>query len=179
MNLCFAGEDYRFRPMTKEELPTLLSMIAARMRWMDEQGIRQWNCTHYDQVYPFSYYEAALARGELFVLAHRESGEVVCAAALKTEDDRWENPKGDAFYLHHFVSRLDAKGAGSVFLQRAEAYAIKAGKAYFRLDSATDNANLEHYYQTRGYVAVGECVDGEYTGILREKKLSGGNQDVS
>ncbi len=157
----------------------MVALILSRMRWMDEVGIRQWNCTHYDEVYPMSYYEAAQARGEIFVLVHRDSGEMVCAAALKETDDRWVAPQGSAFYLHHFVSKRGASGAGSEFLRRAEQYAAQVGKEYFRLDSATDNAALEKYYRTRGYVAVGECVDGEYTGILREKKLTGGNGNVS
>lgn len=175
----YTGEEALFRPMTADELPILLCMINARMRWMDEKGICQWNCTHYDEVYPLSYYEAALARGELFVLAHRKTGQIVCAAALKNRDDRWVDPQGTAIYLHHFVSRTDHPGAGSEFLRRAEEYAAGIGKEYFRLDSATDNQALERYYTTRGYVAVGECIDGEYTGILREKKLTGGNQNVS
>ena len=57
------------------------------------------------------------------------------------------------------------------FLEKAEEYCIKQGKRYLRLDSAVGNQTLEEYYTSRGYVEAGQCVDGLYRGILRQKKL--------
>ena len=42
---------------------------------------------------------------------------------------------------------------------------------YFRLDSAVDNDALTQYYESQGFLPVGECEDGPYRGILRQKKL--------
>lgn len=171
-------DTYTFREIKKEEIPLMFSLILKRMEWMDLKGIKQWNVTAYDEVYPLSYYEEHRLLHEVFVLEKKENGGIVAAAVLKKEDDRWEGVKvyaeQTAFYLHNFVSRIGERGAGEIFLYFAEKYASMKGMEYFRLDSADDNVKLEEYYAAKGYVPVGECVDGLYRGVLREKKLPQG-----
>ena len=167
---------YAFRKIRKEEIPVMFSIILSRMKWMDEVGIDQWNNTFYDEVYPVSYYEEHRSAGEVFVLEEISTGEIVSAAVLKNEDDRWEHI-GDystksAFYLHNFCSRIDKKGTGKIFLDFAEEYARICGKDVFRLDSADENKVLEAYYESRGYIPRGVCIDGLYKGILREKEIN-------
>ena len=145
-------------------------MIMRRVAWMDTVGIRQWNVTKYDQRYPLSYYEMRRQQDELFVLAEKETGKILSVGALLHEDERWPDV-ASAYYLHHLASDPDAKGMGSIFLQKAEEYTAQQGKAYMRLDSAIGNKNLETYYASRGYQPAGYCKDGLYEGVLREKKL--------
>ncbi|MBQ8592379.1 MAG: MBL fold metallo-hydrolase [Lachnospiraceae bacterium] len=163
--------DYLFREITKEEIPQMFELILKRMIWMDEKGIKQWNVTKYDEVYPLHYYEDAWNRGEIFVLVDKIAGEIVCAGALKESDERWKKDNIPAFYLHHFVTKVGEQGIGRVFLQYAEKYAKEKGKIFFRLDSAVGNDKLTKYYEEQGYLPVGSCVDGMYEGILRQKKL--------
>ena len=166
---------YVFRKIREEEIPVMFSIILSRMRWMDEVGIDQWNNTFYDEVYPLSYYEEHRRAGEVFVLEEISTGEIVSAAVLKNEDDRWEHIEDystkEAFYLHNFCSRIDKKGTGKIFLDFAEEYARICEKDVFRLDSADDNKVLEAYYEGRGYAPKGFCIDGLYKGILREKQV--------
>ena len=89
---------------------------------------------------------------------------------LKEQDDRW-NDSEPALYLHNFVTRVEAPGAGSTFLRFAEEYALKKGKKYLRLDSAADNPSLARYYTSQGFVPAGTCTEGGYNGILRQKEL--------
>ncbi len=163
-------EKYIFREITKEEIPQMFDLILARMKWMDEKGIKQWNVTYYDEVYPMSYYEEARKKGILYVLEKRQTGEIVCGAVLKEEDDRWPDD-GVAVYLHNFATKIGEKGIGAYFLECVEQYAIQKNKDSFRLDSAIDNEFLTKYYEEKGFLPVGTCVDGLYEGILREKKL--------
>lgn len=169
------SEEYTFRQIKKEEVPLMFSLILSRMKWMDAVGIKQWNVTFYDEVYPIAYYEEHRLQGNVFVLEKKADKTIVAAAVLKKEDDRWEGVTGfkehSAFYLHNFASSSSEKGAGEIFLYFAEKYAADSGMEYMRLDSADDNNKLEEYYSSKGYVPVGECVDGLYKGILREKKL--------
>ena len=164
-----------FRQIKKEEIPEMFDIILERVKWMDETGIKQWNVTGYAEAYPLPYYEEKYEKGEVFVLGDLQSGKILCAGVLRNEDERWDHvcdsADGSALYLHNFASRVSSKGAGSIFLEYAENYAAKAGKQYFRLDSADDNEFLTAYYSSRGYLPAGECVDGPYTGIVREKKL--------
>lgn len=160
---------YIFRQAKKEEIPAVFDLIMGRVAWMDQVGIRQWNTTKYDQRYPLSYYEQRRQMEELFVLTD-EAGQILAVGALLHEDERWP-VQVSAYYLHHLASRVDARGAGSIFLQRAEAYTARMGKRYLRLDSAVGNGNLAHFYASRGYVEAGTCTDGLYEGILRQKEL--------
>lgn len=163
-------ERYIFREATQQEVPEVFALIMRRVAWMDRVGIRQWNTTKYDECYPISYYEERRQKGELFVLEDGAAGRILCVGALFHEDPRWPDP-ASARYLHHLAAELDAKGAGSLFLQKAEAYTASQGKRYLRLDSAVDNKTLEAYYTSRGYTEAGCCTDGLYEGILRQKRL--------
>lgn len=161
---------YVFRRIAAGEVPQVFALILDRIKWMDQQGIRQWNTTDYASVYPLSYYEAMCREGLLFVLAEESSGEIVSAAVLKEQDDRWADD-APAVYLHNFVSRIGVPGAGSQFLQYTEEAARSAGKLYFRLDSAVSNEALGQYYESHGFLPAGTCEDGPYRGTLRQKAL--------
>ena len=170
-------KDFLFRPINFHEIPLMFDIIISRMKWMDEVGIKQWNVTEYDKVYPVSYYEEMYRLGQVFVLERKSTGQIVAAAVLKHEDDRWEHlgslyEQHSAFYLHNFATVIGEKGVGAVFLRLAEDFAAKEGKEFFRLDSADDNERLEKYYSEKGYSPVGYCIDGRYTGILRQKLLN-------
>lgn len=167
--------EYIFREIKAEEIPLMFKLITDRMKWMDDNGIKQWNVTFYDEVYPVSYYEKRHRMGEVFVLEEKCSGDIAAVGVLKKEDERWETvqeyTEKSAYYLHNFASDPKKNGAGEVFLYYAEKYALSRKMEYMRLDSADDNKRLEEYYSEKGYIPVGCCVDGLYKGILREKKL--------
>ena len=163
-------QDCVFRRLRADEVPQMFSMILARMRWMDENGIRQWNATEYDRAYPLEYYMDEQYRGRIFALASVPADEIVCAAILKEEDERWMDGT-PALYIHNFVSRTDAGGVGARFIEFAGEYARSLGKEYLRLDSAEDNAALAAYYERQGFLPAGKCTDGPYRGVLRQKKL--------
>ncbi len=170
-------ENYIFRKIESDEVERLFYLIAQRVRWMDEVGIEQWNVTDYMTVYPMEYYTEKYEKGEIFVLADDESGEIVCGAVLKSEDERWDNRQSSdnaepAFYVHNFATEIGKNGVGRLFLDCAERYAAEAGKRFMRLDSAVDNEPLSRYYEALGYEVVGECTDGAYEGLLRQKKLA-------
>lgn len=165
---------YAFRRAENHEVQLVFDLIMGRVKWMDDVGIRQWNVTDYAGCYPPEHYEAARQRGELFVMTD-EAKEIIACAVLKQEDERWPQTMQaaePAFYLHHFATRVGAIGVGRVFLQKAEEYAAAQGKTRFRLDSADDNPFLTDYYTALGYMPMGACVDGMYSGVLREKVLT-------
>ncbi len=166
-------EKYIFRKIKEYEIPTMFELIKSRVKWMDKVGIKQWNVTDYLNVYPLSYYMEHFRNGEVFVLVDSKD-EMVCAAVLKSKDERWKGSNFDddipSFYVHNLASKIGAAGTGRVFLELAEKYAKSVGKVYMRLDSAVDNDELTAYYDSMGYIPVGFCIDGAYEGILRQKK---------
>lgn len=164
------SDRYIFREIKESEIPQMFNLIIERMKWMDEKGIQQWNVTKYDEVYPQTYYEEKRKAKEVFVLEDTLTNQIVCGAVLLENDDRWHDDV-PALYLHNFVTKINEKGVGGIFIDKAEMYALQLGKQYFRLDCAKDNASLCQYYENKGFIFAGECQDGLYEGILRQKKL--------
>lgn len=163
-------KQYQFRRLSVQEAPQMFDLIVQRIRWMDEEGIRQWNETQYDKAYPLETKEAACQNGTAFGLVD-DAGCIVCAAILLETDEYWPEDDINALYLHSFASRRDCPGAGAAFLRAAEDYARNLGKTHLRLDSQKDNEKLAQYYRSQGFMDMGECEDGPYRGTLRQKKL--------
>lgn len=162
---------YVFRAAKAEELDSVFTLYEKRVRWMDGEGIRQWNVTDYLTAYPKSYYQEQQALGNLYVLF---DGGVAGAVVLLQEDERWRDKAGEpAFYVHNLVTDPAVKGIGKQLLLEVEKTARMHGKRYVRLDCAVDNAFLNRYYASMGYEPVGECQDGPYIGNRREKIIAG------
>ena len=157
-----------FRKAKPEEVQTVFGLIEKRVKWMDKNGIHQWNDTDYLNVYPLSYYEMHREHGRLYVLCD-ESGQIQSAAVLLEQDPRW-NRDEPAFYIHNLVS-AEGTGTGTRFIKEAEQFAVRAGKQFLRLDSADGNAKLTLFYENLGFKPCCTCIDGDYHGILRQKIL--------
>ena len=164
------SESRIFRKMTPEEVPQLFRLVQERIEWMNEKGIRQWNVLKYDEIYPLSYYQEEQRQGHLFALLDAADGRVLSGGILRETDERWPDDV-PALYLHSFVSKPGAPGAGAAFLSHVESLSRAMDKRCLRLDSACDNAPLGRYYESLGFAAVGECEDGPYRGTLRQKQL--------
>ena len=164
-------ERHIFRPLALAEVPVMFGLILSRVRWMDETGIRHWNVTKYHEAYPLESCLAEWPDGTMFALTDVCTGELQAAGSLLDCDEFWPEDGIPAIYLHRFVSRIGAGGAGAVFLAQAEQWARNRGAEYLRLDSADDNPRLTLYYEEKGFHPVGTCTDGPYTGVLRQKKL--------
>jgi len=165
--------DYTFRKGSSDDAEVLYNLVVARIAWMDNKGIRQWNVTEYLERFPMDYYVEKQRIGELYVLVDNKSGKVVCSAVLKEKDDRWPDDGEKALYLHNFASAVGwFEPVGDIFLDYCLQLAHKMGKSFFRLDCAVDNAFLNQYYSQRGYSEAGYCTHGLYKGVLRQKKIS-------
>ena len=75
------------------------------------------------------------------------------------------------YYIHNLASNPYQKGTGKLFFSYLESFTKEKGKEYLRLDSLRGNETLEDYYSMLGFVEKGTCVDRNYHGILRERKL--------
>lgn len=150
------------------ELTQVYDLINARIRWMDEMGICQWNTVNYWEAYPKSHYERAVEAGCLYVL--REQGRIAGALVLKEEDPYWDDG-ASACYIHNLATALDARGAGAQLLETCGRIASERGKKFLRLDCALSNQRLNDYYEALGFSSVCDFLDGTYHGIKRQKLL--------
>lgn len=87
-----------------------------------------------------------------------------------SKDARWKD-QANAYYIHNLDSTPYQKGTGKIFFSYLEDFARKKGKEYLRLDSLRRNTSLKDYYSMLCFVEKGTCIDGDYHGILRERKL--------
>ena len=152
------------------DVPAAFRLYEARVAWMEQTGLRQWNATDYLAVYPPAYFEKQARAQRLYVL--EAAGALAGAVVLLTSDPRWDaHPAAGAYYIHNLVTDPAQRGAGRVLLAEVERLARADGRTCLRLDCAVDNAFLNRYYEALGYLPAGRCVDGLYTGILQEKIL--------
>lgn len=162
--------EYVFETGTADDLTSVYALIDARIRWMDQVGIEQWNKTDYWHCFPREYYEEAVEAGILYVLKQGDTAQVVGAVVIHDHDRLWTDDK-PAYYIHNLVTSSGHPGAGTVILEFCERLALENRRACLRLDCATANAKLNAYYEARGFRYVGSVVDGPYTGNQREKAL--------
>lgn len=165
MNLCF-------EPADSSDLNSVYEIIKKRVNWMEEKGLKQWNCTDYLRVYPLSYFSEHQKNERLFVLRDIDTDIVMAVMVLLELDERWPGYENrNSFFVHNFATLPNVAGLGGIMLKYAEKYAISSGKSYLRLDCPSDNEFLNNYYEERGYIPAGECIDRLYRGNRKEKKL--------
>ena len=177
--------EYYFTAAQPAEAEEIFALIDARIRWMDEMGIEQWNKSDYWKCYPRSYYFDAIGERKLYVVKEADCdrscgeegreedgrcGRIAAAVVLRDADGRWPDD-GRALYVHNLVTALDAGGAGAALLRFCERLAAERGKEFLRLDCAASNRRLNDYYEEQGYTLRGNVSDGAYAGNLREKAL--------
>ena len=163
---------YTLRPAAAGDIDAVFALFEQRVDWMNRQSIHQWNDTDYLNAYPADYYREMRAKDCLYVLTDVATGKIAGAAVLLSEDERWTECEDEpAFYVHNLVTDSSASGAGRALLAAAEALGQAHGKRYMRLDCAVDSAFLNGYYESLGYRAAGQCEDGPYVGVKRQKEL--------
>lgn len=54
--------EYRFRRAQNADVDQMMEIIRDRIKWMDKQGLHQWNKTDYMQQYPREYFLEGLKR---------------------------------------------------------------------------------------------------------------------
>jgi len=164
--------DYIFTLADKSALENIYLLIDKRTEWMDETGIQQWNVTNYWDAYPRTYYVNELQNKNLYILQRKTDKKIAGAAIIFDNDERWKNDYDTpAYYIHNFVADIKEKGAGKLILKYIQELAIRNNKTCLRLDCAASNQRLNDYYEEEGFVFVGQCVDGNYLGNKREKRL--------
>ncbi len=161
-------QGFSFELAQPEDMEAVFGLIDARIQWMEERGIDQWDRQIYWEVFPRKYYEEARKQHRLFVLRQSHDCAVAGAVVLTDSDPRWEENQ-PARYLHNLVAAPTAKGVGSEILRCCEALARRQNCCCLRLDCVRSNEKLNRYYEAHGFVRVESFDDGGYLGNKREK----------
>ena len=158
----------KIQKATPADTDGVLCLIQDRIRWMDEQGLAQWNKFDYLEVFPPAYFRESIEDGVVYVAV--ENGVTVGAVVLPETDDFWSD-NTPALYIHHLVGASDVHGVGRALIDFAERLARSRNIHALRLDCQSTNDGLNGYYARLGFEPKGTCADGPYTGTRREKRL--------
>ena len=85
----------------------------------------------------------------------------------------WGEKDEAAGYIHSFTTRrgLTGTNTGRRVLTLIEAHCVLKGKQFLRLERGTSNSGLRNYYESYGFVSVGEVEVGGEALTLYEKSI--------
>lgn len=145
-------------PAKHSEISEILALTRACGAHLVAQGIQQW-----DENYPNkTAFTTDINRKELYVLKAQQRiiGTLVISTFMDAEyqDVDWITPSQDNLYIHRLAVHPDQQGQGRARELMDWAYAFaKARKApSIRLDTFSQNARNQRFYEARGYVKCGE-----------------------
>ena len=156
------GVNYRLRPATRGDEPTLRDLIARSIR---ELGADDYTPDQIEAALTGAFgIDSSLIRDGTYFVVVRERGEIVgCGGwskrrtlfgsdARADRDDAWLDPRSDpakvrAFFIHPDHAR---RGLGRWILEHSEAEATRAGFSQFELMATLPGKRL---YEQCGYVA--------------------------
>ncbi|NER17198.1 GNAT family N-acetyltransferase [Spongiivirga citrea] len=139
------------------DIPTIMSMTKACAKYMQDQGIFQWN-EHYPSQKAF---ENDINRDELWVMVL--DGTLVGCIVISTLMDeeyiliQWLTESENSYYIHRLGVHPDyqKKGYAQKMMDFAEDFAKKQGAVSVRLDTFSQNNRNQKFYENRGYQRLG------------------------
>lgn len=158
-----------FKKARASDAKICFNLLKDRVFWMNQKGFNHWNSFDYLSIYPLEHFKRLQTEGSLYILM--DENEIVCFGALLEDDPRWQNDDKKCLYLHHFVSKVSKNKYGVEFMYHLFDYALNNGFSYIRLDCTKGYKPLDDYYGKFGFISVGECVEGQYIGTLKEVEI--------
>ncbi len=146
------------QPAVLSDLSEIKELTEAGALAMQEIGIFQWN-EHYPSR---EVLEQDILSEELYVL--KEEGRIVGVIALTPKMDEeyvpieWLTPNGNNLYVHRLGvhPKVWGKGYGQQLMDFAEDFAREHQYTSVRLDTFSQNKRNQRFYETRGYVRLGD-----------------------
>jgi ribosomal protein S18 acetylase RimI-like enzyme len=163
------SSDLTIRIASLDEVPIVLDLWKSSGKWLQSEGIDQWNPDRFTLEDVLSYFN----NGSIIYLAELDN-EIVGTYLITWSDPFiWkELDNTEAGYIHRLAvyRRFKGTGIGLMLLKSAEKQIKLKGKNFIRLDCMADNVRLNQYYRDAGYEYI-RRVDGiGWSANLYEKK---------
>lgn len=154
----------RLRPATTSDVPTLLSLMDAVLKWLVAQGRpRQWGTVPFSRRPGFPGRVTGWASQGVITIAERDGkcvGLLAVAPAVPPRIPADVVPSGSLFIHTVMTDRgPGGRGVGSSLLAHAERLAISHGAPALALDHWAGSPELGGIYHKNGYLAVAEYAD--------------------
>jgi len=140
------------------EINDILEITRACAKFMQENGIYQWN-EHYPSREAF---ELDIERNELFVKLDGTTliGGIVISRFIDEEyiPVQWLTGNGRNVYIHRLFVHPKVQGQGNAqtLMDYAENYARENNFVSVRLDTFSQNKRNQRFYEHRGYQRLGD-----------------------
>lgn len=140
-----------------EDVSSIVCLIQAAIKKMDESGIHQW-----DELYPTAEdFSEDIKKGNLYVAV--DNDKIAALYVISGESDEeynyadWKYPNDTAYILHRFCisPEYQNKGLGKQILLKIENQIKKMGYKSVRLDVFTENPYAQKLYRHNGYEVRG------------------------
>jgi GNAT superfamily N-acetyltransferase len=140
-----------------EELPLILQILKEGAEALQSKGIDQWQGWHAPDAERLAWVQDGLTNGEFYFL--EAEGQTIGMYRYLHDDELYWGPQTiSARYVHSLAVRAPwaGLGVGRQLMERLFVQAKAEGAAVFRLDCVATNTHLQRYYQSLGFVPVGE-----------------------
>ena len=165
--------ELKTRQAKNDELDIALKLLYDAALWLKNRNIDYWQ----NWLNPAKEHIAWIADGfknNEFHFACDEKNNMVGMYRLQYEDELFWGKKTDtAVYIHSFTTQrnMAGKGIGKTILSNIETESKSSGIAFLRLDCSPEVTALCKYYESYGFVQVGEVVVYGETLRLYEKAI--------
>lgn len=165
------------RKALSQDLDSIRQLTKACAGALQAKHIYQWN-----ESYPSKERLAQdIEREELFVLEENSVIKGIIVLTFKMDKEyepiEWLTPNENNLYVHRFAThpKVWGKGYGRQLMDFAEVFAAENRYRSIRLDTFSQNERNKIFYETRGYVRLGNVFfpnQSEYPFYCYEKTLS-------
>ena len=152
---------YKIEVAREGELEEFHNIIISRCKWLEEKKVNQWKVTSYPIKYDINYFRKHL--NKLYII--KDDKDVLGGFLLKEADEKYWSDSSlvDAYYIHHFATKLNTNGLGKMLILFAINKAKEDNKEYLRLDCVAHNEKLNEHYERLGF---------KYSGVIQIKNWS-------
>jgi GNAT superfamily N-acetyltransferase len=142
---------------TMDRLDDVRDLLSIAISDMNARGITQW-----DEDYPgLDLLLRDIETGSMHIMM--EDAEVIGMIVLTGEqepeylDVNWSDKEGKAIVIHRVAVHpsLQGKGIGGMLFDFAEEHALKNGFSSIRIDTFSENPNMQRLIESKNYVKTG------------------------
>jgi GNAT superfamily N-acetyltransferase len=164
--------ELEIRVATSGDRDMILAFLCSAAVWLRERGVDYWQNWLDPPEHHVAWVEDGLVAGE-FRIVESGSRSVGCLRLQDSDELFWGTRSEPAGYVHSLTTdrSLAGLGVGRRILDFVSEELRLHGIGLLRLDCGVDADGLRRYYESCGFVAVGETVvDGEAL-VLYEKSI--------
>jgi len=168
-------QNISFRLANISELSLALSLLQEAAEWLQGKNTQQWSFWINPPQEKIDWIKEGFENKEFYFVYRNEI--LLGMFRLMYFDEKYWGKRPDRFdkaaYIHSLTIKREfaGQGLGSLFLQKIEDKLRAEGIFKFRLDCMQSNVGLCNYYESQGFVKVGEVQMSWAMQNLYEKKL--------